>query len=69
VIENLLACAPPRTETSFYRSASDAEVDFVLTFRDGKSCAIEIKRGLSPVLSPGFYSAWRTTSRKSLCRP
>lgn len=57
VIENLLACAPPRTEATFYRSASGAEVDLVLTFRDGKSWAIEIKRGLSPVLTPGFFSA------------
>lgn len=57
VIENLLSCAPPRTEASFYRSASGAEVDLVLTFRDGTNWAIEIKRGLSPILSPGFYSA------------
>ena len=57
VIENLLGCAPPRTEASFYRSASGAEVDLVLTFRNGKNWAIEIKRGLSPVLSAGFYSA------------
>jgi predicted AAA+ superfamily ATPase len=57
VIENLLACAPPRTEASFYRAASGAEVDLVLTFRDGKSWAIEIKRGFSPVLSAGFFSA------------
>lgn len=57
VIENLLACAPPRTEASFYRTASGAEVDLVLTFRDGKSWAVEIKRGLSPVLSAGFFMA------------
>lgn len=57
VIENLLACAPPRTEASFYRSTSGAKVDLVLTFRNGKSWAIEIKRGLSPVLSTGFFSA------------
>ena len=57
VIENLLACAPPRTEASFYRTASGAEVDLVLTFRDGKSWAVEIKRGLSPVLSAGFFTA------------
>lgn len=57
VIENLLACAPPRTEASFFRSAAGAEVDLVLTFRDGSSWAIEIKRGLSPKLSPGFFSA------------
>ncbi len=57
VIENLLAYAPPRTEASFYRSSSGAEVDLVLTFRDGKSWAIEIKRGLSPMLSSGFFAA------------
>ena len=57
VIENLLACAPPRTEATFYRSTGGAEVDLVLTFRDGKSWAIEIKRGLAPSLSQGFHSA------------
>lgn len=57
VIENLMACAPPRTEASFYRTSSGAEIDLVLSFRDGTSWAVEIKRGLSPSLSPGFYSA------------
>lgn len=57
VIENLLACAPPRTEASFYRTAGGAEVDLVLTFRDGTVWAVEIKRGLSPVLGTGFFSA------------
>ena len=57
VIENLLACVPPRTEASFYRTATGNEVDLVLTFRDGKSWAVEIKRGLSPVLSSGFFLA------------
>ena len=57
VIENLLACAPPRTEASFYRTTSGEEVDLVLTFRDGKNWAVEIKRGLSPTPGAGFYSA------------
>jgi len=57
VIENLLACAPPRTEASFYRTTSGEEVDLILTFRDGKSWAVEIKRGLTPVLSSGFFAA------------
>jgi len=57
VIENLLACAPPRTEASFYRTSTGEEVDLVLTFRDGKVWAVEIKRGLTPVLSSGFFSA------------
>jgi hypothetical protein len=50
-------CAPPRTEASFYRTSSGEEVDLVLTFRDGKTWAVEIKRGLTPVLSPGFFAA------------
>lgn len=57
VIENLLACAPARTEAYFYRTNAGAEVDLVLKFRNGETWAIEIKRGLSPVLKPGFFSA------------
>lgn len=57
VIENLLACAPARTEAYFYRTSAGAGVDLVLKFRNGETWAVEIKRGLSPVLKPGFYSA------------
>jgi len=57
VIENLLACAPARTEAYFYRTNAGAEVDLVLKFRNGETWAVEIKRGLSPVLKPGFFSA------------
>ncbi len=57
VIENLLACAPPRTEAYFYRTSAGAEIDLILKFRTGESWAIEIKRGLSPDLSQGFFSA------------
>ncbi len=57
VIENLLACAPPRTEAYFYRTSAGAEIDLILKFRNGESWCIEIKRGLSPVLSAGFYTA------------
>ena len=57
VIENLLACAPPRTEAYFYRTSVGAEIDLILKFRNSKSWAIKIKRGLSPTLSQGFYSA------------
>lgn len=57
VIENLLACAPARSEAYFYRTSAGAEVDLILKFRTGETWAIEIKRGLSPVLNPGFYSA------------
>lgn len=57
VIENLLACAPARTEDYFYRTSSGSEIDLILKFRSGKTWAIEIKRGLSPDLSRGFFSA------------
>ncbi len=57
IIENLLACAPARTEAYFYRTSTGAEIDLILKFRTGKSWAIEIKRGLSPDLSSGFFSA------------
>ncbi|MEJ6582000.1 MAG: ATP-binding protein [Akkermansiaceae bacterium] len=57
VIENLLALAPPRTEAYFYRTSAGAEVDLVLCFRDQTRWVIEIKRGISPNITPGFYNA------------
>ena len=57
VIENLISCAPPRTEAYFYRTNAGAEIDLILKFRTGETWAIEIKRGLSPHLSKGFYTA------------
>ncbi len=57
VIENLIAAAPPRTEAYFYRTSAGAEIDLILKFRNGECWCIEIKRGLSPVLSAGFYTA------------
>lgn len=57
VIENLLACAPARTEAYFYRTSAGVEIDLILKFRNGETWAVEIKRGLSPVLKPGFFSA------------
>lgn len=55
VIENLLACAPPRTEAYFYRTSAGAEIDLILKFRTGETWAVEIKRGLSPDVSRGLY--------------
>ena len=57
VIENLLALAPPRTDAYFYRTSAGAEVDLVLCFRDQTRWVIEIKRGLSPNITTGFYNA------------
>ena len=57
VIENIMSCVPARTEPYFYRTSGGAEVDLVLQFRNGETWVVEVKRGLSPKLSPGFYNA------------
>jgi predicted AAA+ superfamily ATPase len=57
VIENIMSCVPARTAPYFYRTNSGSEIDLVLEFRNGNRWAIEIKRGLSPSISQGFYNA------------
>lgn len=57
VIENLLAVAPARTATSFYRSAAGAEIDLVLDVPARGRWAIEIKRGAVARPAKGFYLA------------
>lgn len=57
VIENLLSVAPPQTKASFYRTSAGAEIDLVLELPGSKLWAIEIKSGLSPKLTKGFYHA------------
>lgn len=58
VIESLLASAPERARSGFYRTAAGAEIDLVLDLggRDG-TWAIEIKRGLAPRPERGFHHA------------
>ena len=55
VIENLLNIAP--VESSFYRSATGNEIDLILTLRNCKQWAIEIKRSMSPTPTKGFRTA------------
>jgi predicted AAA+ superfamily ATPase len=58
VIESLLACAPDRTEHSFYRTATGAEIDLVLQLPGQRGpWAIEIKRSGAPRLDRGFHHA------------
>jgi predicted AAA+ superfamily ATPase len=57
VIENLLGVAPERAAAGFYRTQVGAEVDLVLELPGSERWAIEIKRGNTPKLSRGFYSA------------
>lgn len=58
VIENILSVAPERTKASFYRTAAGAEIDLLLEFGGQHGLwAIEIKRGLAPKPTRGFYQA------------
>lgn len=57
VIENLLDVAGRRAQASFYRTSGGAEIDLVLTWRDGREWAIEIKRTIAPKLDRGLRSA------------
>lgn len=57
VIENLLAVAPSRTQSYFYRSIGGAEIDLILQLKPGKFWAVEIKHSLAPKLSRGFHIA------------
>lgn len=57
VIENLLCAAPDRTQASFYRTSSGAEIDLLLELPDNRTWAIEIKRGGAPKIEKGFHVA------------
>ena len=57
VMENILSCVPARTESYYYRTSGGSEVDLILVFRGGERWVVDIKRGLSPALTRGFYNA------------
>lgn len=60
VIESLLAAAPARSVSSFYRTSAGAEIDLVIELPGNRGrWAIEIKRSLSPKLERGFHEARR----------
>lgn len=56
VIEQLLAAANAG-EASFYRTSHGAEADLVLSFRNGETWVVEIKRSSAPTVSRGFHLA------------
>jgi predicted AAA+ superfamily ATPase len=62
VVENLLACAPETARGSYYRTAAGAEVDLLLSWPTGGPWLIEIKRTLSPKVTPSFRSGWADLS-------
>jgi len=57
IIENLLACAPPTTQCSYYRTAADAEIDLLLELPGAALWAVEIKRSSAPTISRGYHTA------------
>lgn len=59
-IEQILATIPQNITASHYRTQAGAEVDLVLEHANGEIHAIEIKRTLSPKLTPAFLESIRT---------
>lgn len=57
VLENAIGAAKGRAEPSFYRTSGGAEIDLVLSWRDGRVWAIEVKRSAAPKLERGMRSA------------
>lgn len=57
VIENVIGAAGEQAEPSFYRTGGGAEIDLVLSWRDGREWAIEVKRSAAPKLERGMRSA------------
>lgn len=56
VLENAIGAAERRAEPSFYRTSAGAEIDLVLSWRDGREWAIEVKRSAAPKLERGMRS-------------
>lgn len=56
VLEQLMAAAP-RAQAAFYRTSHGAEADLVLTYPNGDTWVIEIKRSSAPTVSRGFHQA------------
>ncbi len=57
IVSNLLRAAPPRTEASYYRTATGIGVDLVLDLPGNRRWAIEVKRSTAPTLTKGFHAA------------
>ena len=59
-IEQILTRLPAGTIASHYRTQAGAEIDLVLEHPNGDIHAIEIKRTLSPKLTPAFLESMKT---------
>jgi predicted AAA+ superfamily ATPase len=57
VVEQILSVLDDRWDYSYYRTATQVELDLVLQTPKGETWAIEIKRSATPKLSRGFYES------------
>jgi hypothetical protein len=57
VTESILSVLDNRWSFSYYRTATQQEIDLVLESPEGEVWAIEIKRASAPKLGRGFYEA------------
>jgi uncharacterized protein len=63
-IEQILNLLPKGVTASHYRTHAGAEVDLVLEQPDGRILAVEIKRTLSPKVTPGLIESMETLGAK-----
>lgn len=59
-IEQILTRLPKGANASHYRTHAGAEVDLVIEQANGQILAVEIKRTLSPKLTPGLVESMDT---------
>lgn len=57
VAENIITKLSSKWRYSYYRTATQAEIDLVLEGPDKKILAVEIKKSAAPGLSKGFHAA------------
>tara|TARA_B110000305_G_C19390722_1_gene614714 strand:- start:42 stop:1211 length:1170 start_codon:yes stop_codon:yes gene_type:complete len=63
-IEQILSVLPKGCNVCHYRTHAGAEVDLVLEYSQGHCYAIEIKRTVSPKLTPAFRESMKTLKAK-----
>ncbi len=59
-LEQILTNLPSRYTASHYRTHAGAEIDLVIETPKGRTLAVEIKRTLSPKLTPSFIESSKT---------
>jgi predicted AAA+ superfamily ATPase len=63
-MEQILNILPKGARASHYRTHAGAEVDLVIELADGEVVVVEIKRTLSPKLTPGLIESMATLGSK-----